>query len=73
MIFMEVFNDKMATKASGARHQQINMVQINFRERKVESAYFAKKLAKTHNANKADVSPQVSFSIKSTDLAAPNI
>ena len=36
-------------------------------------SYFVKKLAKIQSATRAAARPQVSFSIKSTDLAAPNI
>jgi hypothetical protein len=35
--------------------------------------YLTKKLAKMQSANKVAASPHVSFSMKSTDLAAPNI
>lgn len=39
----------------------------------VGTSYLTKKLAKMQRLNKAAARPQVSFSIKSTDLAAPNI
>jgi hypothetical protein len=44
-----------------------------FGENGVTVLYFVKKLANMHKANKATARPQVSFSIKSTERAAPNI
>jgi hypothetical protein len=42
-------------------------------EKRQDMPYLVKKLAKMQSANNAAANPHVSFSIKSTDLAAPNI